>query len=518
MDAGPRTAATAVLLCLLAASACRDLRGDPALERGSTLIIASDGQEEDEVLYGQARSLVFLTVLRHGDDGEITGNLARSWTHSIDGRDWTFHLRSDVRWHDGIPVTARDLAFTLDLYSDPAVAEAAPDEFVFVKVVDDTTLTLRTGSTWMVSMWTWEVVLPEHLLRDLDRKKFRSWDYWKAPVGNGPFRFASALPRTMIELQANDEHYAGRPSIDRIMVKFVGNAGLTEFLAGKVDVLRNISTADAFRVSRDPRFRLYHSFNEALAHAILYRHDHAFFADPNIRRALTLGIDRLGLMAVLHLPESTPIPDALYTERQFRRGELPAPLPFDPAEAARLLREADWQDTDGDGVLDRDGQPFRFTLIVPDRYYGVSQAAVYLKDQLRRLGVVADLQPMPFALALERLRSGDFEAYLGFVPMTPAGLRQYLGADGFTGYRNARIDELADVAAQTADAELTDRLYHELTAIYRADLPVTPLYPSTRMSAAHRRVQGLASPFRANVHEFVTELRLDTATSAQNDH
>jgi peptide/nickel transport system substrate-binding protein len=509
MNPRPCTAATAALLCLLAVPACRDLRGDPALERGSTLIIASDGQEDDLVLYGHARSLLFLSMLRNGDDGEVTGNLARSWTHSLDGRDWTFHLRSDVKWHDGVPVTARDFAFTFDLLGDPAVTEASPDVFDFVKAVDDTTLVLRSRGAWTVENWTWEIALPEHLLRDENRKLFRGWDFWKAPVGNGPFRYSRALPRTMIELVANQDHYTGRPSIDRVVIKFVGGAGLTEFMAGKVDVLGRVSAADALRVSKDPRFRLYHWFNTSLANAVLWRHDNPLFTDPNVRSALTLGIDRRGLMSMLHLPESAPVPDAIYTQRQFNRGELPAPLPFDRAEAERLLREAGWQDTDGDGVLDRDGQQFRFTMIVPDMWYGVSQTAVYVKDQLRRLGVVVELQPLPSMVARQRLRSGEFEAYLGFVPMNPDGLERFLGAEGFTGYRNPRIREMAAVAARTADLDERDRLYREMTEVYRAELPATPLFPFAVMWAAHRRVQGLSSPFRTNVTDFIAELWLE---------
>jgi peptide/nickel transport system substrate-binding protein len=508
-----RNYATCCLLCLLAAPACRDLRGDGGLDRDSTLILASD-QEEQEVFYGQTRSLVFLTLLKEDGNGNITGNLARSWTHSLDGRDWTFHLRTDVHWHDGVPVTARDLVFTFDLLSDPAVAAGAPDSFEFMRAMDDTTLVVRANGTWTAENWTWEIALPEHLLRDRDRKAFWSWDYWRAPVGNGPYRFARALTRTMIELEAYDGHYTGRPGIDRVVVKFVGGAGLSEFLAGKVDVLSRISAADALRITRDSTFRLYHWYNADLAHAVFWQLDNPFFADPNVRRALTLGVDRVGLMAVLRLPESAPVPDAIYTQRQFHRGELPAPLPFDPAEAARLLGAAGWRDTDGDGVLDRDGRPFRFTLIVPDMYYGVSESAVYLKDQLRRLGIVADLQPLPSMVARQRLRSGEFEAYLGFIPMPPDGLQRFLGIDGSTGYRNPRIQELAGEAAGTADADERDRLYAEMTEIYRTDLPVTPLYPFTVMSAAHRRVLGLSSPFRTDAVDFIAELRLDAGVPA----
>jgi peptide/nickel transport system substrate-binding protein len=501
--------ATCCLLCLLTAPACSDRQGDAALERGSTLVMAADGTPEEDVHYGTTRSLVFLTLLKQGDDGELTGNLARSWTSSVDGREWTFHVRSDVKWHDDTPVTARDLAFTFDLLNDPAMPQGYPGEFLAVQVVDDTTLVLQTRGTWTLQSWTYERALPEHLLRDRDTRTYASWDYWKTPVGNGPYRFVRVLPGTMIEMEANDDHYAGRPRVDRVMVKFVGQAGLMEFLAGKVDVLDNVSGTDALRISKDSRLRLYHSYNASLVHAIHWQHEHPIFADPAVRRALTLAIDRRELMAVLHLPESAPIPDALFTERQFHRGELPPPLPFDRAEAERLLRDAGWRDTDGDGVIDRDGQQFRFTLVLPKMWYGVDQAAVYVKDQLRRIGIVAELQPLPVRVAAQRFRAGEFEAYLGFVPMPPHDLERFLGADGFARYRNPRIHELAGEAAGTADADARDRLYREMTEIFRSDLPVTPLFPFTVMSAAHRRVHGLSSPFRTNVTDFIAELWLD---------
>jgi peptide/nickel transport system substrate-binding protein len=508
MSRNARLTVAVGLLCLLAVPACRDVRGGAAPERGSTLVLAAGvSSEESEVLYGGARSLLFLTLLREGDDGEVIGNLARSWTHSADGRDWTFHLRSDVRWHDGVPVTARDLVFTFDLLSDPDVAEAHP--FGSVSAVDDTTLIIRGMNVRTPTYWTWEIALPEHLLRDLDSKRFRSWDFWRAPVGNGPYRFARRLPATMMEFAANEDYADGRPAIDRVLIRFVGEAGFAEFLAGRVDVLDAVSPSQALRVDADPRLALYHSFNPRHANVIYWRHDHPFFADPRVRRALTVGVDRTTLLRALRLPEAVPVPDALYTAGQFRRGELPPPLAYDPAEAKRLLQQAGWGDADGDGVLDRDGQAFRFALSIQG--VGMQEAAVVLKEQYRRLGVVVDLKVLPYNLAETRLQQGDFDAHLGYVSMSPSGIEMRFGGHEthrFSGYTNTRLIELARAAAATPDQAMQDSLYREMTEIYRADLPVTPLYPFASSSAAHRRVQGLSSPFRAHAVYIITELRL----------
>jgi peptide/nickel transport system substrate-binding protein len=505
-------AAAAVLL--LAVPACGNVRGDQALKRGSVLVIGAAGNDHQATIrYGEGRSLLFLPLLEEGGDGEITGALARSWTQSPDGYEWTFHLRREVRWHDGVPVTAEDVAFTFELYGDPAVAEA---RFVSARAVDDSTVIVRTDAPWTSEHWIWDIVLPKHILQDLDRSEYRSWDYWKAPVGNGAFRFVRALRNTMIELEASDDHYSGRPAVDRVILKLVGGAGLAELLAGNVDVLPFVSAADALRIAQDDRFRLYHWFNDMTAQVLYWRSDHPLFADPAVRRALTLGIDRYALLRVLSLPEDTPVPDAVYTRRQFRRGELPAPLPYDTAEAGRLLRAAGWRDTDGDGVLDRAGRPFRFTLLLPGELYGGLQAAIFVKDQLRRLGINAELAPVPRAQGVARMRDGDFEAALAWIAMD---FQLTLFVNGWMRGINPRLSELLAQAMATADPGEKDLLFRQMTEIYRTDLLVTPLFPHPMMAAAHRRVGGIRTPYRVDgAGNFrITELWLDTAAAGRLD-
>jgi peptide/nickel transport system substrate-binding protein len=509
---------TAQLLLLSGLPACRDVRGDAAVERGNVLVVGAESTDHDIMIrYLEGRSLLFLTMLQLAEYGEVTGALARAWTHSPDGLDWTFHLRSDVRWHDGTPVTARDVAFTFELLSDTAVAEAPPSRFAFVRAADDSTIILRAAKPLSPEDWTWDIALPEHRLRDLDRRGFRDWDYWKAPLGNGPFRFVRAQQYTMVELEANENHYAGRPAVDRVILKLVAKAGLPELLAGNVDLLHFVSATDALRIARDDRFRLHYWFNQSVTQAILWRHDHPLFGSPEVRRALTLGIDRGALLRVLSLPDQTPVPDGLYTARQFRGGELPPPLPYDTAEAARLLRAAGWRDTDGDGVLDREGRPFRFTLLLPGDLYGGSQAAVFVQDQLRRLGIVAEVVPIQRQLGAGRLRNGDFEAALTWMAMDDR-LRSFVGEDNRVRYDNSRMTELLEQALTTPDADAQDLLYRRMTEIYRADMPVTPLFPLPMIAAAHRRVGGISSPFRLDAtgqYLRIDELWLDDGSREQ---
>ena len=155
----------------------------------------------------EAKYLVFLSLMTVDQHGSLQGRLARSWEHSPDYREWTFHLRTDVRWHDGIPVTAHDIAFTIDLMRSSSDTDY--NAFELVTVQDDSTVTIRprTSRIFRSDM----VFYPKHLLEGLDPARLVEWEFWKQPVGNGPYRFVRLEPETMMEFEANPDFFLGGP-------------------------------------------------------------------------------------------------------------------------------------------------------------------------------------------------------------------------------------------------------------------------------------------------------------------
>lgn len=426
-------------------------------------------------------------------------SLARRWEHSGDFRSWTFHLRSDARWHDGQPVTARDVLFTARLLAHPAVEIVDPADETFA-ASDDSTFTVRYTKPNGAGEWTWNVIYPEHLLKDLDPGQFATWSFWTHPVGSGPYRYVRHTPKTMMEFERNPDYFGKKPAIQRVVLKFAGQAGLSELLSGNADALQEVSRTDALRLERDPRFRLYRSFQPRLTLAIFWRYDHPLFNDVRVRRALTLALDRRALLRLLDLPSWTPIADGFYSERQFYGGNLPPALPYDTAQARRLLAEAGWRDSDGDGVLDRNGRPFRFVFRYRGGWYGTDQAPVFVQDQLRRIGVAVDLQPSPGA-------GQDYDAALiGYNIYNP---RYLFSKESGSHYDNARFLTLAaalDSAVAPGDAE---RIFGQLTEIFRADQPATPLFPLSFATAVHRRVKGLEDLYAADVVWDIERLHLE---------
>ena len=161
----------------LAAVGCRR-SDDPAYSRGSTLVMAVSDVNDIKPDVTDLDFLVFLPLAKWDERGELEPRLAQSWEHSGDYREWTYHLRPGVRWHDGTPVTAHDVKFTLDLLGHPDVHEYVFD-FDSVTVPDDFTVKIRAVPGYQDDI----VYYPKHLLEHFNPKQFWEWDFWMHPVG-----------------------------------------------------------------------------------------------------------------------------------------------------------------------------------------------------------------------------------------------------------------------------------------------------------------------------------------------
>lgn len=179
--------------------------------------------------------------------------------------------------------------------------------------------------------------------------------------------------------------------------------------------------------------------------------------------------------------------------RQFRLGEIPEPLQFNPKLASQFLEEAGWHDTDGDGILERDGKEFRFSMLVSDRAFSGEKPAVYIQEQLRRIGIRMEITALTFLLLHRRYRAGDFDAVIHVFNNFPGITMSYSSI----GYENPRIFQLHKSAKITADPDKLDEIYRELMAIHSEDIPLTFLYNIVESFIARKHIRGLSTPFRA---------------------
>ncbi len=428
--------------------------------------------------------LVFLTLTTKDEEGRDQPCLLESWEHSEDFSEWTFHLRTDIRWQDDVPVTSRDVKFSLEMWTDPNILYEIRlfDEII---VLDDFTYQLRAQKGFNALIYRWCGICPAHLLADLDINELFSWEFWKHPVGNGPYRYVRHVPDMMVELEINPDYYGKEPKIKKVILKFGENV-LTELLSENVDAVSYVLPSEVMKIEKDPRFDIYFDFNVTNVYSIVWNHQNALFEKSTVRRAITHAVNRRELNHLLTHPDNTPIFDVLITPWQYAQGSVPEPVSYDPEQAKRLLDAEGWVDVNEKGIREKSGREFRFSLLVePDSV----PSAVFVQNQIQNVGIHMEIVVVEGSVLRSRHVQGKFDAFL--VRFGTFGFDW-----GFGGYDNPDLNRLIKAAYWSEDLDAYDRNTRKTWPIYQKDFPWLFLYPQVNYTVAHKRLRGLKTPSR----------------------
>jgi peptide/nickel transport system substrate-binding protein len=436
--------------------------------------------------------------------------LATSWEVSPDGRTVTFTLRDGVRWHDGAPVTARDVVFTVEKSRDPATEATSYisgfQDLVRVEALDDRTVRAEYSKPYADFLEAWTVpILPEHLAGkepDLVTSEFA-----RHPVGCGPFRFVRHEPGQEIVLEANADYWGGRPAVDGITLRLVPDerTAYQAILRGDLNLL-TVPPDIWAEAERSPEAAhlgrlLFYRLN---VWYIAWNQDgrHPAFADPRVRRAMLLALDREPfiekVLGGLGRPAATTYhPDSVWADPGI------VPLPYDPDRASRLLDEAGWRDDDGDGVRERDGEPFELTLLMPASRQEISgRIAAWVQQSLAEIGVRMHIEALEFGAFRERRGSGQFDAVMAALTFTPIPDQYELyhtaaAEDGynFFGFSDPEVDRLLERGRESFDREEREAIYRALQGRLVELQPLSCLFHFASPVLHDPRLKGLqASP------------------------
>lgn len=511
-------AALGAALVLAGCGEARPPGSPPARPRVATVGTTVDLAGVNELVAGGVRftnevlDQLFLSLLAEQPDWAehpptLAPALAESWTLSADGLELVFRLRADARWSDGVPVTAEDVAFTFRAQRDPAVAWAyaqSKEAIAAVEAVDSRTVRFRFRHAYPYQVVDANDgrILPAHAWSARPFELWRSSEPWfrEHLVTSGPFRLADWKPGRELALEARPGlEGPARPRLDRVVFRVVPDAtALVErLLAGELDFLDGLSPRDAARVESSPRLRLATSEARQFDY-IAWNPRRPPFDDAEVRVALTLAIDRPALVdALWHgyaRVAAGPIPAGVWA----RDPEL-EPWPYDPERTRAILAARGFRDGDGDGVVERDGVPFSFTLATNAANRLRSEAAVLIRDQLRRVGVRVEPRLVEMNALGEVMRSGSFDALLGgWAIDTTLDLRPYfhsasIGADGWNvvDYRNPEVDRLLDEVRADPDLESARPRLVRVQRVLHAEQPYTFLWEPRRLAAVARDLDGV---------------------------
>jgi len=461
----------------------------------------------DELLFTVFRHLVQEQPDFSEHPPTFAPELARSYEWSADHKTLTFHLHEDAFWSDGVPVTAEDVRWTWQAQTNPEVAwdnGFMKREIRDVEVVDPHTVRFHFNRAYAKQMSDVNegVILPKHAWEKLPFSKWRaSADWFKQhAVFSGPFVIASWKTQQELVLRRNERFYEkDRPYLDQVVMRITLDPGtaLVQLLNGELDFVAQIQPNDAPRIKADPRLDLI-AYWSNLYVFVAWNNEDPLFADRDVRRALTLGIDRKAIVDTI-LGSYGRIAVSPILSSVWAHDRTLQPLPYDPAGARRILESKGWKDSDGDGILDRDGKPFAFEVTSNAGNQQRGDAAVMIQQQLSKAGVRATPRVLEFNTLVDQANKGQVAAMiLGLSLDTSLDLTGNFHSgqipsptqegSNFERYRNPEVDRLIDEIAATPDLRSARPKLDQLQQILYRDQPVTFLWESQRLSPISKRI------------------------------
>lgn len=446
--------------------------------------------------HGEINLLLFDGLTAHNGENEVVPALAKSWEFDEASCTYTFHLEEGVRWHDGEPFTAEDVKFTIEAIMDPENgSENAPnyEDVEEIKVVDETTVAFRLAAPNVAFLdYMTMAVLPKHLL---EGENMQEADFFRAPVGTGPYELESWDTGQAIVLVKNDAYFRGAPHIDRVIFKIVtdDNAKALQMESKEVDLA--LLTPKAAQSFADRAGYVCYDMETSDYRGILFNFQNEFWQkNRDIIPAVCYAIDRQAIIDAVLLGQGMPAYGPLQRNRY--NNENVEQYAYNPQKAREVLEAAGCVMGE-DGFYERDGEKLSFVISVgagDQVRIDMAQAAA---QQISQIGIECKVE-IPTRIDWE----SQMAYLIGWGSPFDADDHTYkvFGTDkgaNYSGYSNEAVDRYLTQARQSDDpkvrAEAYDRFQEELAkdpayaficyidANYVADASIHGISPNTVM-------------------------------------
>jgi peptide/nickel transport system substrate-binding protein len=463
--------------------------------------------------------------------------IAKSWTIAPDFKSITYNLRGDVKWTDGTPVTSHDFKFTYQLYGDTTIASARQDYLEnFVKILDkkgkpteridydkaivtpnDTTLIFnfdKPVAKHLIEFHTALTPIPKHIWKDIKPSEFRSSELNSNPtVSCGPFMFKEWKRQQEFTVVSNPTYNLPAPGkIPTVTLRVIPEytTQLTQLKTGAIDVMEAIKPEDAIKIEKenpeiDIRAVKYRTYSYLMLSNIdckAYQEGkqikpHPLFGTKKTRLAIAMAIDREKILDGYYFGKyaelmTSPISPAF---KWAFNGDI-KPYPYDPKRAKELLAEDGWK-IGSDGILERDGVKFSFTLMNSKGGTAGEYMAPIIQQSLKELGIECKIEVVEFNVFVKKAREHQLDASLNALGVgLEIDLASAFGSDlnksyfNASGYINKRVDELNKLGQSKLVREEAAPYWKEFQQIFYDDVPFVPMFWNSRIIGYNKRIIG----------------------------
>ncbi len=520
---------TPLAIGALALTGCKDVTPNKpgANDVGGTVVVATTSEPTTLLpmlmvsqIERQITDLLYDRLAEIGEDVNTIGDkgfrpqLAERWDWAPDSLSIAFHLNPHARWHDGTPVRASDVRYSVAIAKDPALGSPAlplVTNVDSVAVRDSLTAVAwfkrRTPEQFYDLVYQIAIV-PEHVLGNTPTAQLKTAEVARRGIGSGRFRLVRWDAGQRVELVADTANYRGRPKLDRIVyaVNPDYNSAATRFFAGDADELEQLRPEHVAKLKGDTVRRAvrYPSFQYAY---LMFNHvdpkqptrPHPIFGERAVRRALSMAVDRRAMLRnvfdTLGQPLYGPFPHAISVADT----TIPQ-LPYDTAKARALLDSAGWT-LGADGIRSKNGRRLEFAISTPNSSAPRHQYAILLQDALHRIGAGVKIDETDAATLGAKLNARGFDAMLFNFATDPSvsGFKQSwstagISKDGsnYAGYSNPAVDALLDSATTSFDPARAKSYARRAFETIIEDAPAVWLYEPPTIMGLDKRVRTTA--------------------------
>ena len=467
---------------------------------------------------------VYTTLLERDPESlDLIGRLAESWEISDDKLQITMAIKPEARWSDGAPVVAEDVAFSFRVMMLSTVdAQRTQTYYVDCEKVEAIS-DRKVRFTWKkkyfksLEMSGGLNIIPKHVidpegLIDSDPKAFaekiNKWRFeWegKPQVCNGPYLLEEwNQSANRVVLRRNDDYWGPKPPLQKLVFRFISDdtAALQALKADEFDAMwltpeqwQNQTDDPAFleRFIKRKYYRVTSGYNY-----IGWNNRRAPFDDMRVRQAMSYLVPRDLIIEKIFYNLRKPVNGPFAMGSKQSNPEI-GQWPFDPAKAAALLSEAGFADTDGDGILDRQGKPLTFSIAIPSGSPAYEQVVTLIQDEMAKVGVKMNIDPYEWSVFTGRLDSRDFDACMlgwgGTVEGDPYQIWHSSSSENkgsnHIGYENAEVDDLIIKAREEFDEDARNAMYHRIHEIIFNEQPYTFLITGPSLMATSKRLRNV---------------------------
>lgn len=438
-----------------------------------------------------ASYLIFSSLFRYDASNNLEGDLGETWTKSEDSKTYTVDMRKNAKWHDGKPVTAHDVEFTLRLIKNPQTRSNLRSTWqnVQVRALNDTQLEFTLPSAYAPFPHALTFgILPKHVLETVSPVRLREHSFNREPIGSGPFKFRSIqiinpdADRVVFQAEKNADYYKGEVKLDRFQIHTYKDHDMLRqgFLSREINAANELTSADLRTIKQQSPSAV---VNDSPIYDGVYaflKNDNPILKDVAVRQALVKATDREALRKVVQgfatplegplLPEQVPGIDSI------KQGA------FNPELARSELEKAGW--VLKNGVREKDGNPLVLTVVAP-RLGDFPDLLGELAKQWRAVGVDVKTQvvevntyeqniikPRAYDVLLSEIALGvdpDVFAYWHSSQASVFGLN-------LSNYRSGVADDALVSARSRSETELREAKYRGFVSQWQADAPAVALF------------------------------------------